>query len=126
MIEHGRRFPAEIGHEPPFGMRCELSTIKHPDRRRLMVEQRAAAAIEGPDRGDPWRRTGQLVAEMVEHSGRDDLDRIERAILRKPICRARASRLSELRRSRTRANSFSLSVKKCSISSVDNVSGNRS
>src|SRR5512147_552264 len=40
-------------------------------------------------------------------------------ILRKPICRARASRLSELRRSRTRASLFSLSVKKCSILSVD-------
>src|SRR5512147_1865697 len=44
-----------------------------------MVEHRAATAIEGSDRGDPGRGTGQLMAEMVQYSGRGDLDRVERA-----------------------------------------------
>ena len=78
LVEHRRRLPAEIGHEPAFGMRGELGAAKRPERRRLMVEQRAAAAIEGADRGDPRWRAGQLMAEMVEHGGRDDLDRVER------------------------------------------------
>ena len=47
-------------------------------------------------------------------------------ILRKPICRASANRFNGPRRSRTEASSSSSSVKKCSISSADSVSGNRS
>ena len=46
---------------------------------RLMVEQRAPPPVERPDRGNPRRCTSQLAAEMFQHPGRDDLDRIERA-----------------------------------------------
>ena len=46
---------------------------------RLMVEQRAPPPVERPDRGNPRRCASQLAAEMLQHPGRDDLDRIERA-----------------------------------------------
>ena len=44
-----------------------------------MVEQRAPPPVERPDRGNPRRCTSQLAAEMFQHPGRDDLDRIKRA-----------------------------------------------
>jgi len=45
----------------------------------LVIEQRATTAVESPDRGDPRRRRGDLLAKVLKHRGRDDLNGIERA-----------------------------------------------
>jgi hypothetical protein len=59
-------------------MLARLGPAKRGESGRLMVEQGASPPVERPDRGQSRRRESELAAEMLQHSGRDDLDRIER------------------------------------------------
>src|SRR5262245_27372569 len=57
-------------------MLARLCPAKRGESGRLMIEQGAPPPVERPDRGQP-PRASELAAEMLQHSGRDDLDRIE-------------------------------------------------
>ena len=71
-------FAPQIGDEAAFGMLARLRSAERGEGSRLMVEQRASPPVERPDRGNPRRCASELAAEMLQHPGRDDLDRIQR------------------------------------------------
>ena len=43
LVEHGCRFPANISDKPTFRMRGEFAASEQPERRGMMLKQRAAA-----------------------------------------------------------------------------------
>ena len=129
LVEDGGRFPTKIGHEPAFGMQREFAASEQPECRGMVLEQGPATpAIERPDRGNPRRHAIELAAEMIEDLRRNELHGVERSAghleetdlegERQPVQRGPASPNGD--------KFLSSSVKKCSISSADNVSGNRS
>jgi hypothetical protein len=76
IVEHRGGFAPEIGNETALGMFTGFDPAERVQGGRLMLEQRAPPPVERSDRGNPRRCTSQLAAEMLQHLGRDDLDRI--------------------------------------------------
>ena len=79
IVERRGGFAPEIGDEAALGMFARLRPAEREQGSRLMIEQRASPPVERTDRSNPRRRASQLAAEMLQHPGRDDLYRIERA-----------------------------------------------
>ena len=79
LVEHGGRFPTKISDKPTFRMRGEFAASEQPERRGMMLKQRASApAIEGPDRGYPRRCAIELSTEAIKDFRRNALHRIKR------------------------------------------------
>jgi len=78
VIEHRGGFAPQIGDETAFRMLARFRSAERAERGRLMVKQCASPPIKRPNRGNPRRGASELAAEMFQHSGWDNLDRIER------------------------------------------------
>jgi hypothetical protein len=77
IVEHRSGLAPQIGDEAARGMLARLRAAQRGEGGRLMVEQGAPPPVERPDRGQPRRCASELAAKMLQHAGRNDLDRIE-------------------------------------------------
>ena len=74
----GRCFASEIGGQAALRVIIERAVPERLACGFLVIEQSPAAAVERPDRGDPWRRGADLSAKVFEHRRRHDLHGVQR------------------------------------------------